>query len=110
MFFQQNERPPPPSIDRQKEFIVENADNLDINTKKAILRVVMLEVGETGEVTDTESASGKRVVPVVLENKASQEVSISLNNIENAEVILHIYNIVYNRRAALNEPARRLNF
>ncbi len=85
--------PPPPA--RQKSFICENAGILDLETKRAILRLVMMEAG---------SARDRR--PVVLEQGAAKEVSIDLDVIENLEVVLQLYNIVSHRRASLNEPMR----
>jgi hypothetical protein len=90
--------PPPPS--RQKSYIVENAGILDPDTKKTILRIVMMEVGKFGGARASQTPR-----PVVLENGTTGEISIHLDHIDNAEVVLHIYNIVSNRRAALNEPA-----
>jgi hypothetical protein len=86
-------REPPPSAARQKTFVVENG---------AILRLVMMEVGKTVTVA---TAEGEEVRPVILENQTTGEVSVHLDNIDNPDVILHIYNIVSNRRASLNEPA-----
>ncbi len=87
--------PPPPA--RQKSFICENAGILDLETKRAILRLVMMEIG---------AARGPR--PVVLEQGAAKEVSLDLDNIENPEVVLQLYNIVSHRRASLNEPVREV--
>jgi hypothetical protein len=95
-----------PPLGRQKSFIVENAGILDSETKKAMLRLVMMEIGRMapggGEGLGGEPAPR----PVVLEQGATKEVSIDLDNIDNPEVILQLYNIVNNRRASLNEPAR----
>jgi hypothetical protein len=93
-------REPPPSAARQKTFVVENGAILDRDTKKAILRLVMMEVGKT-----VATAEGEGVRPVILENRTTGEVSVHLDNIDNLDVILHIYNIVSNRRASLNKPA-----
>ena len=95
-------REPPPSAARQKTFVVENGAILDRDTKKAILRLVMMEVGKTVAVA---TAEGEEVRPAILENQTTGEVSVHLDNIDNPDVILHIYNIVSNRRASLNEPA-----
>ena len=101
-------RAPPPPVSRQRTYIVENAGILDDDTKKAVLRLVMMEVGQ---IADT---GGKAIVgpdgekatrTVVLENGTTGEVSIHLDHIDDEDVILHIYNIVSNRRASLNEPA-----
>ena len=64
---------------------------------------MMMEVGRT--VTVTPADGGEEVRPVILENQTTGEVSVHLDNIDNPDVILHIYNIVSNRRASLNEPA-----
>ena len=102
-------RQPPPSLSRQKTYIVENADILDMDTKKAILCTVMMEVGKERAIRNTSNAvpPESETVPIVSENLATRELSINLDNIESAEVILHIYNSVYNRRAALDEPVTR---
>lgn len=94
--------PKPPPIDRQKTYVVENGQILDLDTKKAILRLVMMEIGKTAVVEDSAGAVSR---PVVLEKQSTGEVSIHLDHIDNPEVILHIYNIVKNRRAQLDEPA-----
>jgi hypothetical protein len=78
-----------PSMARQKTFIVENGALLDFETKKSILSIVMMEVGDG----------------VLLENETTRELSVNLDQIDNAEVILHVYNIVRNRRESLNRPA-----
>ena len=96
-------REPPPSVSRQKSFIVENGGILDVDTKKAILRLVMMEIGKTVTVTAADGSKEER--PVVLENRTTKEVSVNLDNVDSPEIILHIYNIVSNRRASLNEPA-----
>lgn len=95
----------PPTVARQKAFVVENGGILDRDTQKAILHLVMMEVGRT--VTAAKDYYGKtpEVRPVVLENQTTGEVSINLDNINNPEVLLHIHNIVSNRRASLNKPA-----
>ncbi|GFR88932.1 hypothetical protein ElyMa_002530000 [Elysia marginata] len=93
----------PPSVSRQKTYVVENGGILDHDTKKAVLRIVMMEVGT--EVTSSEPGGKKTSRPVVLENQTTGEVSIHLDNIDNPDVINHIYNIVNTRRASLDEPA-----
>lgn len=93
-----------PPTSRQKTFIVENADILDVDTKKAILRIVMMEVGKEVTVGGVDGRAAQ-TNPVVLENRTTREVSINLDSIDTPEVIHHIYNIVSNRRALLNEPA-----
>jgi hypothetical protein len=87
-----------PSLFRQKTFIVENAGILDFEARREILHLVMMEIGRAA------SAPGADA-PVILENLTTGAVSINLDNIEAPELVLHIYNIVRNRRAALNEPA-----
>lgn len=92
-----------PSTARQKAYIVENAGILDAETKKVILRLVMMEIGRTAP---GRPGGGDDACPVVLEHGVTREVSINLDNIDDEEVVLQLYNIVGNRRAALNEPAR----
>jgi hypothetical protein len=94
---------PIPSISRQKTFIIDNAAVLDVNAQMSILRIVMLEVGKTITVAGTDGNAESR--PVILESGRGKRPAIHLDNLENPEVILHIYNIVNNRRDALNVPA-----
>lgn len=89
----------PPTVARQKDFIIENSQILDEKLKMAILRLVMMEVGKTATIDGVER-------PVVLENRTTRELSIDFDAIANPEVILHIYNIVDNRRRSLDEPAQ----
>jgi len=96
-------REPAPSVNRQKTFIVENSEILDRETKKAILRLVMMEIGKTTNIVGDDGETS--VVSVVLENQTTGEVSVNLDLIDNSDLVLHIYNIVSNRRALLNEPA-----
>ncbi len=91
--------PPLPSLERQRTYIVENEHLLDRRASLEILRIVMMEVG-----AETPAAGGG-TVPVVLESAAG--LSILLDNIADAEVVTHIYNIVRGRWAALSEPAHR---
>lgn len=87
-------REPPkgmPGLDRQKAFIVENAFLLNLETKKSILRIVMMEVGDSVLID-----VGRREVDVDLDGLASL----------NPEVLGHIYNIIRARLALLNQPAR----
>jgi hypothetical protein len=86
---------PPPSLARQKTYIVENGDILNLATRKSILRIVLMDIGN--------SAADEQCV--IIKNQASADVSLNLDNIDNPDVILHIFNIVSNRRASLNEPA-----
>jgi hypothetical protein len=78
-----------PTPARQRRYIIEsaNAGMLDHNTKKAIVNIVMMEIGSS-----------------LLKNETSGDLSIDLDQIENIEVIQHIYNIVCNRREILNRP------
>jgi hypothetical protein len=92
-----------PSPARQRTFIVDNADILDRETKLVILRIVMMESGSAPAGADSAPAGAGG--PVVLENSTSGEVSINLDAIADDAVVNHIYNIVANRRRALNEPA-----
>ena len=55
-------REPPPSAARQKAFIIENGAILDRDTKKAILRLVIMEVGMTATFA---TAEGEEVRPVI---------------------------------------------
>ena len=81
-----------PSVNRQKEFIVENAGILNRETRLAILNVVMMEIGPD----------------VVMETNGAREVDIDLDaaTAANEEVLGHIYNIVRGRLETLNQPAR----
>jgi hypothetical protein len=80
-----------PNISQQKNFIVENANILNRETKLAILSIVMMEIGPT----------------VIMETGGAKEVDINLDAATNAneEIITHIYNIVLARRNALSQPA-----
>lgn len=91
-----------PSLSRQKSTIAESGDILNHDTRVTILRIVMMEVGESAMI---EGPDGPVKVPVVLKNQSSREVSINVDNIPNEEVIAQLYNLVTNRRAALSEPA-----
>jgi hypothetical protein len=91
----------PPPLGRQKTFIVENAEILDHDAKKAILRLVMME--GNGRAPGGASPDGRLVV---LERGVSREVSVDLDAVESPEVILQIYNVVQARRLALDEPVR----
>jgi hypothetical protein len=81
-----------PSLGRQKTFIVENAGILNVETKLAILRIVMMEIGPS----------------VVTDMVSSKEVDIDLDAVseENEDVITHVYNIVRARLESLSQPAR----
>ena len=95
-----------PTAERQKTFITDNMGVLDPNSIKTILRIVMMEVGPMKmEIRDgVEVPTGRRVV---YESPRKKGVSILLDNIDNPEVIQHIYNIIANRRAMLDKPASR---
>ncbi|MFA6165761.1 MAG: hypothetical protein WC700_04035 [Gemmatimonadaceae bacterium] len=85
-----------PSIEAQKLFIIDNATLLDTKTKKAILSLVMMEIG-----------------PGVFLNTLTEqkEVNINLDLVAeaNSEVLTGIYNIVHARRELLNQPARTID-
>lgn len=97
-----------PSVARQIAFIEENSLLIDEKTGKQILSLVMMSVGRDRRRADDEEG-GRRgtTAPVVIENNTTREISIVLTNIGNPEVILQIYNIVYNQRHRLNEPVSR---
>jgi len=82
-----------PSLPRQKTFIVENGELLDNQIRRAILRLVVMEVGRQ----------------VVMENEKTGMLSVDLDRVAEheggREVVRHIYNMVLNRRAALDRPA-----
>ena len=80
-----------PSISQQKTFIVDNASILNRETRLAILTLVMMEVGPS----------------VVMGANGASGVDIDLDSVAtaNAEVISHIYNIMFMRREALSQPA-----
>lgn len=84
--------PQVPSVSRQKSFVIDNAAVLDLNTKKSILALVMMEIGPT----------------VVTESGAAKAVNIDLDAVaaENEDVLLNVYNMVRARLEALNTPAR----
>lgn len=96
-------QPRPPPFGRQKSFIVENSALLDRESKKAILSLIMMEIGLRPGGGCAEAR------PVILENRVTGEVTIDLDGIESSEVILRLYNIVNGRRAVLNEPARSVS-
>ncbi len=81
-----------PSIQRQKTFIINNADNLSREIKMVILSLVMMEVGP-GVASDVKTAA--------------KEVNINLDEVEkrNGEVLAHIYNIICAHREQLNQPS-----
>jgi hypothetical protein len=98
-------RPPPPPHHRQKTFIVDNAGILDAQTKKTIVQHVAKRLGGKDCVVRASDGTVMRTAPVIFESSGAKGVSINLDNIEDPAVILHIYNLVYNRRASLSEPA-----
>lgn len=78
-----------PSLERQKDFIVESSSLLNKSVKMAIMNVVMMEIGDQ----------------VVTRKIPANEVHIDLDVIgkQNPGVILHIYNMVKARRQSLNQ-------
>jgi hypothetical protein len=78
-----------PSPARQKSFIIENAGILDSSTKRAIIAVVMLEVGET---------------PFV-ETRDSLDIDLDFVASASEDVLRHVFNIVRARLEALGQPA-----
>jgi hypothetical protein len=82
-----------PSLSKQKSFIVENAGILNRETKLAILRIVMQEVGDEA----------------VMENSGTKEVDINLDICASAneDVVRHVYNMVRARLDSLNQPVGR---
>lgn len=89
---------------RKSDFIVDNADVLNPEAKRAILDHVMMEVVQEGK----SEGSGEGQQPlrdVVIENERTKHVSIRIDAIKNPAVIDHIYNIVWMRREALDRPA-----
>jgi hypothetical protein len=82
-----------PSTGRQKTFIVENSKFLNRESARAIMSIVMMEVGAS----------------VVAETRRGHEVEldVDLDAVAdvNEEVIGHIYNIVRARLATLSHPA-----
>lgn len=89
----QQPQPALPSISKQKSFIIENAGILNRETKLAILRIVMQEIGDDA----------------VMENSGSKEVDINLDACatSNEDVVHHIYNMVKARLDTLNQPVGR---
>ena len=89
-----------PSLAKQKSFIIENEHILDIGTKQAILRLVLLDYG--GQPPPVVPGQD----PVILEQNGSREITVDLDSIARQETIAQIYNVVAHRRATLNEPIR----
>ena len=88
-----------PSLSRQKTFIVENANILNINNRKTILRLVMMGVGKS-------IPAKPAPLPIIIEHGVRNTPSIHLDNLgrHNSKLVSQIYNIVLGRRNALNEP------
>jgi len=80
-----------PSINRQKTFIVDNAGILDYENKRTIIMLVMMH----------ESSQN-----AIFENRTAKNISIDLDQIDNPDLILQLYNIVNNKRNVLNQPVR----
>jgi hypothetical protein len=83
--------------ERQKTYIIDNAPLLDVMTKRTILSLIMMEIGETA----------------ILENSSSDQVETNVDldivTERNPEVLTSIYNIVRARRDALDQPARAVD-
>jgi hypothetical protein len=79
-----------PSIERQKMYIVDNANVLDTDTKLSILEVVSIRYPKSSAVFLTAKGTGN--------------ISINLDKIELNKIILHIYNIVRGRIESLGRP------
>ena len=82
-----------PGVPQQKAYVIANASVLNEETRLAILKIVMMEVGPS----------------VLLQTKGTRpEVDIDLDAVAetNEEVLGHIYNIVRARLSALNQPAQ----
>jgi hypothetical protein len=81
-----------PSLFKQKNFITENASLLNNESKKAILSIVLLEIGEEA----------------IMKSMNKNNIDINLDIIEdkNKLTITHIYNIVSARIENLKNPAR----
>jgi hypothetical protein len=77
----------PPSVQRQREFITENANILNPKARLDILNLAMLDDPK-----------------VVMEMSGTKELSINLDHCKD-ETIWHIYNIVKNRLDLLSKPA-----
>jgi hypothetical protein len=78
------------SLDAKKTFIVENAGLLNAEVQRAILRLVIQEVGSDVVF----EAGGARAVDVDLDAVAAA----------NPDVLTHIFNIVRTRREVLCTP------
>lgn len=82
-----------PGVLQQKAYIIANATVLNDDSRRAILKIVMMEIGPT----------------VILKTKSARpEVDIDLDMVAeiNEEVLGHIYNVVQARLNALNRPAQ----
>jgi hypothetical protein len=91
----------PPSLLRQKQYIIDNADHLSERIRMTIFKLVMQEVGSTYE-----NKKENRTDYVVMDHKGSKMVSINLDVIPDPGIITHIYNIVKRHIAVMNEPAQ----
>jgi len=83
---------PPPSLQRQKTFIIENASNLSLKIKMTILNMVMIEVGP--HVAKDASTASKATI-----------IDLDAVGAANEEVITNIYNHVRAHREQLNQPS-----
>ena len=77
-------------LNAQKSYIIKNMNILDIETKKSILNLVMMEIGPS----------------VVSDTIGMKCVNIDLDEIQksNTAVITHIYNMVMAKVKSLNQP------
>jgi len=82
------------SINRKKQFIIENAAILNKDIKLTILNIIMMEIGSS----------------VIMESNNKKGINIDLDLLEkkNIEVLNHIYNIIYKRLNILNQPAKNI--
>ena len=80
------------SLERKKQFIVENGDILNRDIRLTILNIIMMEIGKS----------------VIIETSNKKEIDINLDSIgeKNVEILNHIYNIVQKRLETLNKPAK----
>lgn len=87
-----------PSLEAMKREIVRNADDLGLETKVAIIRLVVMEVGHERDGRTVVAAGGSPAAP---------ETNINLDAVAEFEpdVIAQIYSIVCARMAALSRPA-----
>ncbi len=101
-----------PSIERQKQFIAENGNNIDYNTRVSILRLLMHEfdiaVPPDGAASGAPPGSSDALpgAGLVTETRTGTDVDLNAVGAANPEVLLHVYNIVRARIDALKHPAR----